>query len=190
MSWSYIISVVTLIFCCFAFLYFRMYIKKRTGFDGIIKEAREEVNRLLGAIDEITDKDISLIEDREKRLKLLLEETDKRLAVLNRELERRTTAEKTYREMGQTAGIVRNSAPAVNPPANNPPDSIPKTTDSSQPVQQAVIAAPAQPAVSAEEQIREMARAGIAPAIIASRLGISITEAEFAAALETQKNYN
>ncbi|MCL2478641.1 MAG: Atg14 domain-containing protein, partial [Treponema sp.] len=136
MSWPYIISICSLLFCCFSFLYFRSYINKRTSYEGTIKKIREEVNRLLHDIDEITDRNISLVEDREKQLKELLEETGKRLAVLNREFDRRDNAEKTYRQMGKNSvQIIETVQPEIKPP--DP-----------------------EPVLSLEEQIRELVRSG------------------------------
>ena len=163
MAGSLAISAGCFLFCVFAFFYFRRYIEKRTSFDGILKDVREEVNRLLQRIDEITDKDISLIEDREKGLKSLLEETDRRLAALNRELARRTNAEKAYRKLGKYT-VIENAKP--------PPETAPPLAEEQ----------------SQEDELRELARSGFSPQIIASRLGISISEAELAVALHERRN--
>ena len=162
-----IISIACLFFCLFCFFYFRGYIDKRTSFDGIIKDVREEVNTLLQRIDEITDKDISLIEDREKDLKSLLEETDRRLAALNRELVRRENAEMAYRKLG--------NSPIIEKPKLPPQETITPQ-------------APEAVNLSQEDQLRELARSGFSPQIIASRLGISISEAELAVALQERRN--
>lgn len=173
MSWPLIISIGSLVFCFSAFIYFRIYIKRRTSFEGILKDVREEVNRLLRRIDEITENDISLIEDREKALRTLLEETDRRLAILNRELERRESAEKAYRDMGKNPIPIRLASSPVPSPA---PEAAP---------------APQKPrpegTLSLNEQIHELARSGFSPSVIASRLGISITEAELAVALQERR---
>ena len=164
MTGSLVISAGCILFSVFAFFYFRGYIEKRTSFEGVLKDVREEVNRLLQRIDEITDKDISLIEDREKALKSLLEEADRRLAVLNRELARKKNAEKAYRELGSIP-IIEKAKPA-------PPETVPVFTGE----------------LSQEDQLRELIRSGFSPQVIASRLGISISEAEFAVALQERKN--
>jgi DNA-binding NarL/FixJ family response regulator len=151
----------------FAFLYFQRLIRKRTSFEGILKDVREEVNRLLQRIDEITDKDISLIEERERGLKSLLEETDKRLAAMNRELARRENAEEAYRKLGRFQAIEK---------AKPLPETAPPPKSSSEDNR------------SQEDQIRELARSGFSPQIIASRLGISVSEAEFAVALHERRD--
>ena len=177
MSWPYIISVFCLVFCCFSFIYFRSFLKRKTSFEGILKDVREEVSRLLRSLDDITDKNITLIEDREKRLKELLEETDRRLTVYFREIDRRDKAERTYREMGTR--IIKENAV-----------SKPLVSESQVPTPTAAPASPTPanaPIASVEEQIRELTRQGVPPEKIASRLGISVSEAEFVADIEARK---
>jgi hypothetical protein len=160
MSLPLVISFGCVLFCIFAFLYFRSYINKKITFDNILKDVRDEVNRLLQRIDEITEKDISIFEDRESQLKTVLDECDRRLAVLNRELDRRETAEKTYRELGKNPPPVVEEKPKAPPPE----DKLPM-----------------------QEKINELASLGVPPATIASRLGISVSEAELAVALWERK---
>jgi hypothetical protein len=121
----------------------------------------DEVNRLLQRIDEITEKDISLIEDRKDQLKTLLDESDRRLAILTKELGRKDHAERLYRDLGK-----------------NPP---PPIEEKPPPI------APVSPPESIEDKLSELARSGFSPSAIASRLGISVTEAELAVALLERK---
>ena len=182
MAPSIVVSISCLIFCLFAFLYFRMFIVKRTGFEGIIKEVRDEVSRLIQRIDETADKDISLIEDKEKSLRTLLDETDRRMAALNRELARRENAEDTYRKLGRFSIIeqstiekstIEQSNPTLTPPL--PQEASSKETYTTEDKSQ-------------ENQLRDLVRSGFSPQIIASRLGISIAEAEFAVALQERRD--
>ena len=148
------------------FFYLRAYIERHTGFEGIINDVRDEVSRLIQRIDETTDKDISLIEDKEKNLKALLEETDRRMAALNREFARRENAEDTYRRLGRFP-IIEQAPPPESPPQEE---------------------SPAEELPSQEEQLRELVRSGFSPQVIASRLGISIAEAELAVAIQERRN--
>jgi len=175
----------------FSFFYHRAYIKARTSQERFLAELREEVNSILKTINETTDRDISLIEEREKTLKNLLEEIEKRLKVYVRELEVRRGEENTYRELGKNRYRLpedsRGAAPRVNSafpipefevkpesappaPAGNPPPSTPST-----------------PVPPVGEQIFSLVRAGFSVPAIASRLGISIAEVEFAVALLERK---
>ena len=168
MTGPLVVSVCCLFFCIIAFLYFRFYIVKRTSFDGVMKDVRDEVSRLLQRIDEITDKDITLIEDKEKGLRKLLEETDRRLAIMNRELAGRENAEKVYRKLGNSLVIENFKLSAAE---SAPP---PKGEILEEDKQE-------------EDQLRVLVRSGFSPQVIASRLGISISEAELAVALQERR---
>jgi hypothetical protein len=177
MSWPLLASTASLVFCLLAFLYFRSYIKKRTGREAILSEIREEVNRMLARIDEITEQDVSLLEEKEKSLRGLLEEIDKRVKVYTGDLERSLSSEKAYRELGKAMrfSVEKEEAPLKE---------VPKEAPNEAPKEAPLEARPKKPVRdSLNEQIRELARSGLSAKIIASRLGISISEAEMAVAL-------
>ncbi|MDR0719538.1 MAG: hypothetical protein LBF78_07885 [Treponema sp.] len=139
----------------------------------MLSEIREEVNRILARIDEITEQDVSLFEEKEKSLRALLEETDKRIKVYTRDLERSLSSEKAYRELGKA---MRFSVEKEETPLKEVPKELPREAP--------LEARPEKPVRdSLNEQIRELARSGLSAKIIASRLGISISEAEMAVAL-------
>ena len=175
---------------------------------------QEEVNGILKSINETTERDITLIEERERVLKNLLAEIEKRLKTYIREMETRREAEDAYAALGQ-----KNQAASV-PPARSQAayeelgrnryrgikarqEEAPQSTaavpqeEKSPPPE---IANPAFPLPSftvnpdsddsspgdppsTGEQIRELIRAGFTAPVIASRLGISISQVEFAEAL-------
>jgi hypothetical protein len=157
-------------FCFFSFLYLRSYIKRSINQEDSINAARDAVNRIILRIEEITDRDISLIEDREKTLKALLEETDKRVKIYSKELEKDRNVRKTYQELGKKRPLVF-SPPREEEQAPPPAGQMDEK------------AAPE----NMNEQIRNLALAGFSPPVIASRLGISISEVELAMALLERK---
>jgi len=174
------LSALAFAIAVFSFFYFRSYLRRRTGHQRILSELREEVSGILHLIDQTTDRDISLIEEREKNLKFLLEEVDKRLRLYVRELEKRQEGETvrasvaaqaqvqvqapTYLELGKNR--YRVSAQAAAEEEDNTAAAVGQT----------------EPA-PAGEQIRSLVRAGFSAAVIASRLGLSIAEVEVTAAL-------
>ena len=178
-------SASALLITIVSFLFFKSYLKHRTGQERILTEFRQEVNSILKTIDETTDRDISLLEDREKRLKNLLAEVDKRLILYIREMEQHTKIEKahaalpalekksapTYEALGKKrlkSKISEEEAPKPEPKPESPPP-------------------PVSPPPSTGEQIRSLMRSGLTDAAIASRLGISIAEVEFVAALQERR---
>ena len=187
-----LLSALAFVISVFSFFYYRNYIKTRTNQERFLSELREEVNSILKSINETTDRDISLIEEREKNLKSLLEEIEKRLKVYIREVEVRRGAEEAYRELGKnryrfhqeplresdsrSESDSPEAAPQVKP---NPAFPIPEFEVKPQ-------VPPGKPPESLPpvgEQIFSLVRAGFTVPAIASRLGISIAEVEFAAAL-------
>jgi hypothetical protein len=170
MLWPYFFSLASLAFCFFSFLYLWSYVRRRVSQEESLNAARDEVNRIILRLEEVTDRDISLIEDREKTLKALLEEAEKRIKVYTKELEKGRNMQKTYQELG------KNRPPVFSPPREEGPDHPPAG-------QMDEKAAPG----TMNEQIRNLALAGFSPLVIASRLGISISEVELAMALLERK---
>ena len=206
-----LLSALALVISVISFFFFKSYLKRRTGQERILAEFREEVSSILRLIDETTDRDISLIEEKEKSLKTLLEEIDKRLKLYIRELDKRHEAEEThaalvsktqsisYEELGKARRRIsrQESPPASTTAAEPAPAYMPVAAASAS----AAVPAPGVASASAaapeaaetaplpvNEQIRELLRAGYAPRGIASRLGLSVAEVEFATALMERKD--
>ena len=175
-----LISLLCLSICVFTFIYLRSYMKRRTHLDylknTVISEITVEVNQLLKDIDETTERDVSLIEERQKRLRNLLDDIDKRLDVYIREMDMRKEAGEAYSSLVSTAVSSEEAYKALGknrhkrPPAISLPEFSVKSDEEE-----------VKPSI--QEQIKELLMAGFSAPIIASRLGISIAEAEFAAAL-------
>jgi hypothetical protein len=108
-----------------AFLYFRAYLKRRTGSERILGEFREEVSKLVAEIDAATDRDATLVEERVKALRGVVAEADRRLAALTRELERRSGAEQAYADLGRRAPRPRNETASPEPLQNRRPPPAP-----------------------------------------------------------------
>jgi len=210
-----LLSGATFLLSVFSFIYFRLYLKRRTSQERILAEIQTEVNNILKSIDETTDRDISLIEEREKNLRALLEDIDRRLKTYIREMDSRRDAENAY-------------AALQSPQTDKPPSAIPnnetyndlgknryrlqRRTAREEPAGEQASPLPAAPPEEKEvpvkpeekaayplpkfrvkseatnEQIRELLRAGFSAPIVASRLGISIAEVELAAALIERQN--
>jgi len=123
-----LLSAAALLISVLSLFYFRSYLKRRTSQERILSEFRDEVNKILRSIDETTDRDISLIEEREKDLKTLLLDIEKRLKVYIREMEKRRDAEEAYTALSQAA---TPPAPTAAPTAA--PNTTQANSDSSAP---------------------------------------------------------
>ena len=203
---SFLLSLAAFFLCFFSLFYFKSYLKRRTGQERILSELRAEVNQILKSINETTERDISLIEDREKNLKNLLSDIDRRFNVYIREMEKRHESDiayaelvsqsdlkkpekSTYYELGKNRYGAGRKDISVSPISDeNPPNPGMENPDSSYPLPGFKVKPETAPPVpqdtpSKNAQIHELIKAGLAPHIIASRLGISIAEVEFASAL-------
>lgn len=116
-----IIFAVTLVVWTLSFLYFRNYLRRRTGSRRILEEFQEEVEKLIAEINASTDRGLTLMEDRISSLKTLLEETDRRISVYKRETEKRTINDRAYAEMGKKT-LIKNDFSHLPPiiPDNRP----------------------------------------------------------------------
>jgi hypothetical protein len=97
----FVIFSVTLVVWTLAFLYFRNFLRRRTGSRRILEEFQEEVDKIIAEIDSATDRGLTLMDDRIASLKNLLEETDRRISVYKKESERKTMHEHAYAELGK-----------------------------------------------------------------------------------------
>ena len=192
----FLFSVTALIISVFSFFYFKSYLKRRTSQERILSEFQEEVNFILKSINETTERDLTLVEGREKDLKSLLEEIEKRIKIYLREMEHARKAEEAYQELGKNRYKI-NRQPASQPAEAEKkivtqktsevgdafplPDFDLKTETNLSPASR--VSAPPM-----GEQIHSLLRSGFSEAAIASRLGISIAEVEFASALLERHN--
>jgi hypothetical protein len=142
-----------LVLCAFFFVFFYLYIRRRTGIENILAVSREEVNRLIAEIDRATDRDARLVEERIASLRKVLEEADRRIAVLSRDLDRRRVSTGLYTAQGkfspapETPGPVPGALPGTAPSgAGFPGFETPAAAASSAPPGFAAPSAPVSPA--------------------------------------------
>jgi hypothetical protein len=195
MSLSVFFSGAAFFLCIFFFFFFNRSIRRRTGPDHILAEIRDEVGRLIADIEKSTDDSLTLLEDRVGAVKALLEDVDKRLGLYTRELDKKRLQEKAYAELG------RNRLRSAEPPApRSAPELFVPPGEEGPPPGEGPGQAAADPrftlaakeippkAPSLPEQAAELARAGFSSNLIASRLGISISEVELAVAIAERKH--
>jgi hypothetical protein len=84
-----IFSIASFALSVFAFLFFKNYLKRRTGSERILTEFRDEIDAMITELNEATVRDETLVEARVKTLRALLEDTNRRIGTFTRELGRR-----------------------------------------------------------------------------------------------------
>jgi len=83
----------------------RARIAKALEIDGLLAEARKEARLLTIEINETTDRNITLVEDRLTALRELLAEADRRIGVVRRETGRRQAETDVYSRLGRRPPI-------------------------------------------------------------------------------------
>jgi hypothetical protein len=187
---SIIFSALSLILCCFFFLFFRAYIRRRTGREDIIADYRDEVNKLITTIDAATDRDARLVEERIGTLKKLLEETDKRMAVYVREFTRHKNSEALYTNLARASNktVIDGNTPEkpvkkpIQKPIQKPVENSAEKPDVKEPLVQPPLFSEAAPRPF-KEQVASLFAAGLSPAQIAARLAVSESEVDLALSL-------
>ncbi|MDR2500188.1 MAG: hypothetical protein LBD37_03780 [Treponema sp.] len=125
MTAALVFSTASLLVSGFSFLFFRSYLNRRTGHKRILVEFQEEARQIIAGIDEAADRDLLLVEERVKALKIMLQDVDNRINELNRRIgvfireeERQKAQEYAYAELGARRG---GNVPAGAQARKSPP---------------------------------------------------------------------
>jgi hypothetical protein len=102
------------------FVYFNNRIHKNMEPDVLLGKVRDEVNRMLLELNQTTDRNIDLLEDRIKSLHEVLQAADHRISLMKREVDKRASETATYTELGKH---LPRMAVSVEPP---PREAIPQ----------------------------------------------------------------
>ncbi|MBN2655472.1 MAG: hypothetical protein JXR86_00310 [Spirochaetales bacterium] len=129
----------------------------------ILSRVDEEVNSLILELNQTTERNILLVEDRIKKLTALMEDADKTVLRLNRELNRKKEETEGYSHLSK----MRKIPPPVDEKVREPENSDEN--------------------LSEKNRILEMYNRGMAPELIASRTGTSIGEVELIITLNSRK---
>jgi hypothetical protein len=194
MNLTYFIFIILAALWLFLFFYFKWYIKKRTSVSGQLEEYRSEVIKLNAEINSVTDRNLTLIEDKVKKLKEILEETDRRVSVYAGELEKSRRGEALYTSLGRG---IRAALRTEEEPASallspvRPQDAITLPEPPAKSAQAAAEEPPPSKSHS-KRQIRTsidlLLNEGLSPDQVASRLDISIAEVNLAMNLRRAKH--
>ena len=87
------LNFILLLFA-FVFLFYRQTDKKRS--DLILKEIRYQVNNLIGELDVVTDREVTLLEDRLAEAKAVIKKLEKRIAQLQELVQNNEVLESLY----------------------------------------------------------------------------------------------
>jgi hypothetical protein len=172
----FIVIAVQVVF--FVIIYFYVRRMKKNSEGGETARLREELNLLVLELNQTTDRNITLLEDRVRSLKSLVEEADKRIKVLNQETSRKTVESSVYTRLGKLREepliLEETIAPeATDRPETKPDDQIPFVKLSQHQVTRNDL----------KDMVIKYHRQGLSQETIAAKLGVSLSEVELVIAL-------
>ena len=151
----------------------------------VLREVREEVNRILVELNQTTHRNVTLLEDRIASLAELLAKTDKKIALASREAEKQDLADRLYTELADRRR--RPAEPGSTPTgmsAQRPAE--PGSTPAS-PGREAATPGQGPAAEDRQAEAVRLAQAGLSPSLIARRLGLPLGEVELILSLAEHK---
>ena len=196
------------------YLLLRDRVRRAASAEARIGEIREEVSRLLVELNQATDRNVALMEDRIAVLNDAISTADKKIGLLRRETEKHDVGSRIYSRLAEgktprSAGMQEPGearAPRAAPTPRAPPLAVEL---SERPAVTGRLETPAglrgAPAAEAEEaeaaaaapapgragdvrqRVMMLFRAGFSPSLIASRVGAPVGEVELIISLEQRK---
>ena len=145
----------------FVYLVLRRKIARTLAAATVLRDVREEVNRILVELNQTTHRNVTLLEDRIGTLTELLGKADKKIALVRREAEKQDLAGRLYSEL---AGRQQEAAGARQEPVQ-----------------------PAPQAADRQIEAVRLAQGGLSPSLIARRLGLTPGEVELILSLAEHK---
>ena len=192
------------------YLVLRDRVRRASSTESRIAEIREEVSRLLVELNQATDRNIALMEDKIRALNEAIATADKKIGLLRRETEKHDVGSQIYSRLAEGRLPRASASPAERPAAEirgaesaeyrgaesaGAQPAARRRTGSAEPR-----LAPAAPPLAVElseraggaagdvrERVMMLSRAGFTPSLIASRVGVPLGEVELIISLEQRK---
>ena len=156
----------------------------------IIEKIRDEVNGLIVELNQTTDRNVGIVEERIGRLRSLIEEADKKIQLVDRELQKHDVGIDVYQKLRTSAKQRIEGAPKQDPEVVAEPVlqmtgvAIPETP-AANPTATPVEEPMAVDNLSLKERVLTLARQGFDARIIATRLGTTIGEVELVLSIQS-----
>ena len=147
-------------FCLVVYLLFQARIRRALDAGEIVDRIRDEVNHMVVDLNQTTDRNVRLIEERIERLQDLLMKADKKVQLVSREYHRYEVGMDVYDKLKKAAHSAETETVEVSP-------------------------SPGIEEVSLSSSVMALHRQGFDPRIIAGRLGKTLGEVELIISLNT-----
>ncbi|MGO9412261.1 MAG: hypothetical protein ACLQCB_16095 [Spirochaetia bacterium] len=182
-------------------------VRRATSAAAQMAELREEVSRLVVELNQTTERNVALLEDRISGLSDLLAAADRKIALLQREIEKHDVGVKVYSKLAEGASssaapqrqgpsretLLREALPQEAPPRQEPPRQEPRlSVELSERVEEGRkrtepgAGAPS-PKADVHQKVVMLSRSGFSAPLIAARVGMPLGEVELIISLERQR---
>jgi hypothetical protein len=213
MDWL-IFGSINLIVVVGLFLFLSRRLHQQYNSQRFLEEVQTEVNTIITELNQTTERNLQLIEERMEKLNTLILQVDRRILLAKTEEERRNESSGTYSQLqGKQRQIQREMARSVPVEARVPFAVAPPveadlfTPEPARPATPETTVAAIQPTVpevtvavdsvkirhvqgrdAMKAQVFDMSQAGIAPTLIAQHFGISLGEVELIISLQSGRS--
>jgi hypothetical protein len=171
------------------YLYFKDRITRRLEAEKLLDKLRSEAGRIVGEmiqdLNRITDRNITLMENKVSELQRILETADRRILLMHKEAHKEEEAGKLSAKLRKSLPVARareglsesaRASPEGAKPAALLPEEQPAPTE--------------EDAAAQADEILDLYRKGISPELIAKRLNLQAGEVRFVISLREQKGKN
>ena len=192
-------------------------VRRATSAAAQMAELREEVSRLVVELNQTTERNVALLEDRISGLSDLLAAADRKIALLQREIEKHDVGVKVYSKLAEGASssaapqrqgpsretLLREALPREAPPRQEPPRQEPPrqepprqeprlSVELSERVEEGrkrtePSAGAPSPKADVHQKVVMLSRSGFSAPLIAARVGMPLGEVELIISLERQR---
>jgi len=188
---------ISLVAVAIAVIVTRRMVDRRTGSAAVMDEIRREVGSILTEMNQTTERNIELLEDRVTRLKEIVDQADRRLGTLRRETQKQENAEMVYSHLGRVARPAAGRASGGSPPseqkrgestlaegADQPPvNGRAQSNGNAQPIDETGGEPDNRAELPLKDRVLDLYRQGIPIERIASRLKTTVSEIELIVSL-------
>jgi hypothetical protein len=119
MNWLFF-GLINLVVVVGLVVYVNRRIDKRLRPDEIIGQMRSEIEGIITELNQTTERNIELIEDRVKRVQSLLDAADRRISILKRESDKEDRTKEIHESLSRIAAQQRLHATPPNNPRSQP----------------------------------------------------------------------
>jgi hypothetical protein len=160
-------------------------IDRKSASVAVLDEIRREVGAILTEMNQTTERNIELLEDRISRLQETLDQADRRVSILRRENSRQHSAEKVYSHLATPSVPVQPTGVPESASQGGGVESSGARPDRSEGPTASLEQQPDE--MTQKERVMVLYRQGIPIERIASRVGTAVSEVELIVSLSERR---